>query len=217
MTRCLGGDRLEAVEASTLDGRVSRRFEVDTLCIGEGFLPQSELARMLGCETGWNRQAGALEVERDLDGATGIPGAWVAGDGGAIGGADVALSQGRLAGVAARGFLGGRMEGSGAPAAGYHLRRARGFQNALWKLYHAEPRQPIDQDVIVCRCESVRAGQLREAVTRGASDLGALKRMTRMGMGRCQGRYCAGAAMTLLEGSDPMAPQAPCGLCPHPR
>ncbi|NMG37813.1 FAD-dependent oxidoreductase [Chelativorans sp. ZYF759] len=209
VTLCLGGDRLEAVEASTLDGRVSRRFEVDTLCIGEGFLPQSELARMLGCETGWNRQTGALEVERDLDGATGIPGAWVAGDGGAIGGAEVALSQGRLAGMAARGFLGGRMEGSGAPAAGHHLRRARAFQDALWKLYHAEPRQPIDQDVIVCRCESVRAGQLREAVIRGASDLGALKRMTRMGMGRCQGRYCAGAAMTLLEGSDPMAPQAP--------
>ncbi|MFN4274466.1 MAG: FAD-dependent oxidoreductase [Aliihoeflea sp.] len=209
ITRCLGDGRLEEVEAACLDGRLTRRFEVDTLCAGEGFLPQSELARMLGAPTGWNRATGALEIERAMDGTTPVAGIWSAGDGGAIGGAEVALAQGRLAGLAARRHLGADIDQASKATAERLLRRAEGFQRALWSLYRAAPRDPVARDVPVCRCEGVSAGKVQDAVAKGATDLGALKRMTRLGMGRCQGRYCAGAAMAFLNDSDPMAPQAP--------
>ncbi|HYD06579.1 MAG TPA: FAD-dependent oxidoreductase, partial [Reyranella sp.] len=43
----------------------------------------------------------------------------------------------------------------------------------------------------VCRCEEVDAGELRGLIRAGHDSPAALKRATRAGMGRCQGRYCA--------------------------
>jgi NAD(P)H-nitrite reductase large subunit len=43
---------------------------------------------------------------------------------------------------------------------------------------------------VVCRCEEVTKGEIDAALADGAPALGELKRRTRCGMGRCQGRYC---------------------------
>ena len=48
----------------------------------------------------------------------------------------------------------------------------------------------IPDDVIVCRCEEVSAGEIRAAVRDGCSSLAAIRRYTRAGMGLCQGRTC---------------------------
>ncbi|MGN4072972.1 (2Fe-2S)-binding protein, partial [Burkholderia gladioli] len=54
-------------------------------------------------------------------------------------------------------------------------------------------------DMIVCRCEAVTAGQLRGCIRSGmASEVNRLKALTRIGMGRCQGRMCGEAATALL-------------------
>ena len=54
-------------------------------------------------------------------------------------------------------------------------------------------------DLIVCRCEEVTAGELRAcARDTGAHELNRLKAFTRIGMGRCQGRMCAPGASRLL-------------------
>ncbi|HWO97140.1 MAG TPA: (2Fe-2S)-binding protein [Bacillus sp. (in: firmicutes)] len=50
-------------------------------------------------------------------------------------------------------------------------------------------------DVIICRCEEVGYGQLKEAMANGACTSQELKMATRAGMGMCQGRVCR----TLLE------------------
>jgi glycerol-3-phosphate dehydrogenase len=54
---------------------------------------------------------------------------------------------------------------------------------------------------IVCRCEVVPEGEIREAIRRplGARDLDALKRRTRVGMGRCQGGFCLPRLMEILS------------------
>lgn len=62
---------------------------------------------------------------------------------------------------------------------------------------------------MLCRCESVTWGQARAALAQGAGDLGGLKRLTRLGMGRCQGRYCAGPAALLTGTAGGFAPQTP--------
>jgi len=56
--------------------------------------------------------------------------------------------------------------------------------------------------VIVCRCENITAGDLREIVrATGADEVNRLKALSRVGMGRCQGRMCGVAATHLLAHS----------------
>jgi len=54
----------------------------------------------------------------------------------------------------------------------------------------AIPEKAGDDDLIICRCEDITLGQIREAIRRGATTVAWVKRMTRAGMGSCQGRTC---------------------------
>ncbi|MCR4397742.1 MAG: (2Fe-2S)-binding protein [Firmicutes bacterium] len=56
----------------------------------------------------------------------------------------------------------------------------------------------MDDELIVCRCEEVTAGEIRRAIRDGARDLSAVKRRTRAGMGLCQGRTCESLVVRLL-------------------
>lgn len=47
-----------------------------------------------------------------------------------------------------------------------------------------------DPDTIVCRCEEITLREVLEAIRHGAGDVDAVKRMTRAGMGLCQGKTC---------------------------
>jgi len=47
-----------------------------------------------------------------------------------------------------------------------------------------------DDDIIVCRCEDVTLGDIRKAIREGAVTVDEIKRITRAGMGPCQGRTC---------------------------
>ena len=64
----------------------------------------------------------------------------------------------------------------------------------------------IGDDEIVCRCEGITAGALRQAARdHDAREINRAKAFTRIGMGRCQGRVCGEAAAELLAracGSD---------------
>jgi bacterioferritin-associated ferredoxin len=52
---------------------------------------------------------------------------------------------------------------------------------------------------VVCRCEAITAGALREAACAiGATELNRAKAFSRVGMGRCQGRYCGHAAAEIV-------------------
>jgi len=47
-----------------------------------------------------------------------------------------------------------------------------------------------DDDMIICRCEEVTLGEIKQAIREGARDVTGVKRRTRAGMGLCQGRTC---------------------------
>ena len=53
-------------------------------------------------------------------------------------------------------------------------------------------------ETLICRCEEVTFGQIEEALGEEMQLIGAVKRRTRVGMGRCQGRYCAPVLDALL-------------------
>lgn len=57
-----------------------------------------------------------------------------------------------------------------------------------------------DYGKIVCRCETVSEGEIRDAIRRNpkATDIDGVKRRTRAGMGRCQGGFCMPYVLKLL-------------------
>jgi glycine/D-amino acid oxidase-like deaminating enzyme len=192
VTRVVGDDRVRAVEAADF------QIEADILALGYGFAASSELARSLGCAHRFvSRGNGTMETVTDGNGRTSIPQVFSVGDGARFGGAQVALARGALAAAAVARDLG--LHPADTQAESRSLERAGRFQTALWQLFEAAPlpAQSIESDAVVCRCEEVEAGTLRELVREGYDTPAALKRITRVGMGRCQGRYCAATVARL--------------------
>ncbi len=219
------------IEAEAEDGRFTAlrvaipggeaRITADVCALNMGFQPETGLARALGCAHRYvDEGLGRLETIADAEGRTSIASVFAVGDGAALGGARVAMARGRLAGLAAARDLGHALPED--PVARRDLDRALAFQAALWRLF-APPRvdvDAIDDATILCRCEAVTAGQLRAARAAGCASLAALKKVTRAGMGRCQGRMC-GATVARLAGATgedgfalPRAPVKPVPAAP---
>ncbi len=98
------------------------------------------------------------------------------------------------------------------------LRRHRMFQSGLWRLFApagdlwARP----EPATLACRCEEVSFGTIAAAVAGGAAAAGSIKRQTRSGMGRCQGRYCGRfVGESLPSGAGTLAGADP-GWAPRP-
>lgn len=47
-----------------------------------------------------------------------------------------------------------------------------------------------DDSVIICRCQEITKGEIRQAIAEGAMTVDGVKRRTRAGMGLCQGKTC---------------------------
>jgi glycine/D-amino acid oxidase-like deaminating enzyme len=206
-----GGDRFTALRAATPTGEI--RIAADVLAINLGFQPETGLARALGCAHRFvDSGLGRLETITDEAGRTSLPSVFAIGDGAQVGGARIALSRGRLAGLAAaRDLLPGVAEDA---ACRHALARAIAFQDALWRFF-AVPACDVGEiadSTLVCRCEEVTAGALRAAQAGGAASLGAVKKATRAGMGRCQGRMCGATVARLVGAAEEAgwaAPRAP--------
>jgi NADPH-dependent 2,4-dienoyl-CoA reductase/sulfur reductase-like enzyme len=210
-----------AIAAIDANGRViagtQRRYEVDAVCVNHGFLPQNELARALGCAFRFDSSTSSFAAERGADGRSSLPHVFIVGDAGGMRGARFAMAQGALAGAAVARDLGrGAVE---VTAWLRDLRRHERFQNALWRLFAAPAlsTQLADATTLICRCEEVELRTIEERLRRQATTFGSIKRATRLGMGQCQGRYCATLcagllqrqSATALSAEDFFAPRAP--------
>jgi NADPH-dependent 2,4-dienoyl-CoA reductase/sulfur reductase-like enzyme len=175
----------ERVEAVTLHqgGRMWTE-QCDYLACGFGLVPSVELAAAFGCGV----VDGAAAVDRWQ--ATGVEGIFAAGEVTGIGGVELALVEGQIAGLAATG------QHDGTAALFARRAQARHFAAALEHAFRLrdELRHLAAPATIICRCEDVSYAALSEHTSwRGA------KLHTRCGMGPCQGRVC-GAASAFLFG-----------------
>jgi NADPH-dependent 2,4-dienoyl-CoA reductase/sulfur reductase-like enzyme len=69
------------------------------------------------------------------------------------------------------------------------MARGRSFLDALYRPAQ-QFRVPSDDETIVCRCEEISAGRIRETLKLGVPGPNQLKAFLRCGMGPCQGRMC---------------------------
>ncbi|MFP4343324.1 MAG: 2Fe-2S iron-sulfur cluster-binding protein [Anaerolineales bacterium] len=58
---------------------------------------------------------------------------------------------------------------------------------------------PISNETIVCRCERVTAGEIRELIRRGYRDMNEIKSVTRAQMGACGGKTCTSLIYRLFR------------------
>jgi NAD(P)H-nitrite reductase large subunit len=56
----------------------------------------------------------------------------------------------------------------------------------------------LTDDTVLCRCEEITVGEIRQAIEEGATTVSAVRMLTRAGMGRCQGRMCDSPVADLL-------------------
>jgi NADPH-dependent 2,4-dienoyl-CoA reductase/sulfur reductase-like enzyme len=155
----------------------------DFLACGFGLIPNVELPALFGCRMS---ETGVAVDEYQQSSVANI---YSAGEVTGIGGLDLALVEGQIAGYAAAG------EPQGARKLFAARKSNRQFAGSLERAFapRAELRAlPLD-DTFVCRCEDVSYARIRQF-----SNWREAKLHTRCGMGPCQGRVCGGAVEFLL-------------------
>jgi hypothetical protein len=82
------------------------------------------------------------------------------------------------------------------------LRRMARFAGAVQRAFPwpAEMLRTLPDDTVMCRCEGISAGALRATVDWSGPEANRAKSLSRVGMGRCQGRYCQLAAAEVIAG-----------------
>jgi len=179
-------------QVSLSDGHSTWTIECDVLCAAFGLVPSTELARLIGCAV----ERGVVIVDDRQE--TTAAGVFCCGEPTGIGGVDLALAEGEIAGVSAA----GRSAAAGVVRRRASLRREAQRLDRAFAL-RRELFMLADTETIVCRCEDVRWGALdRQWGARQA------KLYTRIGMGPCQGRVC-GAALECLMGWAPDSVRVP--------
>lgn len=183
--RALGDDHLHAAEIDYGGG--IEKIECDHLAAGFGLVPDTGLARLLGCEL---TQALHPAISVNAWQRTSLEHVFAAGECCGIGGMQTACIEGATAGHAAAG------DEAAARALCARRDHARRFSLALAQAFAPAKRTRTlaDDSTVICRCEDVTLGELRDF-----ADARSAKLATRCGMGACQGRIC-GAALAELKG-----------------
>jgi len=206
--RIFGQDRADGVSFEAKG--IEHQIEADIVLLHEGVIPNQHLARSLDCAVRWDEEQLCWHVDCDTWGATSLERIAVAGDSGSIGGAAAATHRGRLAGLDAARRLGTIDEatrdrlGKRDLQADQRLASLRLFLDRLYRP-RREVLVPPEDGVVVCRCEEVTAGDIRQAAALGVTGPNQAKAFTRAGMGPCQGRNCGLTVSAILADAGGMA------------
>ena len=222
----LGTMGIEGVRLAPL-GAPGAAFEIpcDTIVSALDLVPTIEIFDLLGCTIAWRSELGGFVPVVDADGRTSVPHVYAAGD--CTGITDAAIADPTLAAASGRRAVQAAARDSGveveSPAAQAPATPAdRQSARRAWLQAHKEAAG----EMIICRCEEVSLGDLLgvrpphylsyDATKFAARDLRTLaaegpinqdqvKRLTRAGMGSCQGRRCRDQVHLLLamQGNQP--------------
>lgn len=171
-------------------------IECDYLACGYGLIPNIELAAALQCEIVEDGITQTVHVNDRQE--TSQQNIYCAGEGTGIGGVDLALAEGHIAGYFASSTESSPNIIDSQKMAPYVRAKDNGkrFSLALQTRFELRPelRQLCNEDTIVCRCEDVPYQALQQH-----QDWRSAKLHTRCGMGACQGKICGAANRYLFS------------------
>ncbi|MFZ6817164.1 FAD-dependent oxidoreductase [Undibacterium sp. Ji22W] len=189
----VGNDKINGVRVN-IQGE-QRELPCDLLACGYGLIPNIDIAAALGCELEHdaNSETDYACVKVNEWQMTSLDGIYCAGEGTGVGGVDLALAEGSIAGYAAS-----NQTIQNIPAE-HCFGERDSWKNFAQRLHRhfalrKELRQLAQADTIVCRCEDVSFSQLQQY-----RDWRDAKLHTRCGMGACQGRICGAANRFLFS------------------
>jgi thioredoxin reductase len=165
-------------EVTLTNGRRRWTEACDVLATGFGLVPNTELARLLGCRMGGEGVA-VDDAQR-----TSVENIYCAGEPTGIGGVESAIVEGEIAGLCAAG------KDDAARSRFAERGRSRRYARRLDRAFRLRPelRGIATPETIVCRCEDVSLGAFQASWSPRQAKL-----YTRAGMGPCQGRVCGPA------------------------
>jgi NADPH-dependent 2,4-dienoyl-CoA reductase/sulfur reductase-like enzyme len=174
------------VSISSVSKDSRREIDVEVIATGWGFTPDLTIAGILGCKQQVDRY-GNVYCQTDVRQRSSTENVWVAGEATGIGGAELALTEGSIAGLTAT--------GQRVPLTLLWKRlRLRIFARALQRSYPIPKNwsKTLERDTTICRCEEVNLESIENSILElGAKDSRGVKLFTRCGMGLCQGRICS--------------------------
>ena len=204
-----------------------KAYQCECLAVGNGFAANVEIGQLTGCRLEYKTDHGGwfIAVNHELE--TTVPDVFAAGEITGIAGAAKSMTEGKLAALSILHRLGkigaGEFSARCKPLTKERARHLRFIRhlNAL----NATPVsliRALPDETIVCRCEDITLGRIREAIKGGCHTPAALKRAVRTGMGICQGRICgpmlyeilAAYANTPAEKMEPLSARGPVKALP---
>lgn len=196
-----GADDIRIEGEGTATGIAYRRdgswteISCDHVLLHQGVVPNVNLSMAAGCESRWNEELLCWTIGVDDWFQSSLSNIAVTGDGTSISGAIAAEHSGHIAALGALERLGKLDATTRDSLARPHRgvlakeRRLRPFLDTLFRPAD-NFRIPGASDTVVCRCEEITAGNIRDVVEIGCAGPNQLKSFCRCGMGPCQGRFC---------------------------
>lgn len=177
-----GNNKLEAVNLKR-NGK-TWRVECDLLACGFHLVPNIELALLLGSKI----ENGFVKVNEFQQ--TSVENIFCAGEQTGIGGVEISLIEGKIAGLAAS------EKYDEARSLIKQHQSVQQFARQLNECFSLrnELKDLPNEKTIVCRCEDVCYGDLKDL-----NSFREAKLQTRCGMGSCQGRICGAATEFLFD------------------
>ncbi len=194
-----------------------RTLRTPGLAVGCGLVPNIELGREMGCRAGYNQNKGGWVLLVSESQETSISGIYAAGEPTGIAGGNKALLEGEIAGLAIASSLKGRLSRKDRRRLARlrkRLKQELDFGAFLCRLARipAAGYASIPKETIICRCEQIRLAEILESIHLGFSTMASVKKATRCGMGRCQGRTCAPILQEILMTHPDAASNGPAPL-----
>ncbi|MDV6250536.1 NAD(P)/FAD-dependent oxidoreductase [Vibrio sp. EA2] len=196
-----GDGQLEEVVYAKLDKHgkfipdTEHTVSADSLAIGQGLVANTELASGAGCDVRYSDQLGGWIVATDSRLKTSKDSIYAAGEITGIGGGEQSLREGELAALVIAEQLGHLSDATETRIKQLqHFRSSQlGFNKFISELSSVPTPawEDVADDTVICRCEDITMGDIRKAMELGLDSVSLLKRGTRIGMGRCQGRTCS--------------------------
>jgi len=197
LRRVLGDGRVTGISFEA-DGR-EQVIACDAVAMGFGLKPETQLAELAGAAFRFDTASRQFLPAADGRCSDSV---YAAGDGCAIGGADAAEASGALAAYAVLADSGAAVPERERAALRRRVARLRRFQRGLADAFRwpAHWIAAMPDDTVLCRCDCVTVGEMRRAVRLelGPREVNRGKAITRVGMGRCEGRFCGLAVAELI-------------------
>ena len=179
-------------KAIELSGILTKFEDIDVVSLNYGFQPNNDIAKLFGLDGKFDKIRNYFEVKKNIFNQTSDKNIFIIGEAAKNSGSKVAFYEGQITSF----FIEKESRSVGnfflIILTIFNLTRNLLFQKFLWKIFKKNHSNIIsmNSETIFCRCEDVKYGEISKYKDLVNTDAGLIKRMTRTGMGRCQGRYC---------------------------